>query len=64
MAGLWPGNGMVCVNQPLTRQGTSMVCVNQPLYSYFGSQVPINILEKRGPSIFCAVGLSETSVTA
>jgi hypothetical protein len=30
VAGERRGNGMVCVNRPLTRQGNGMVCVNRP----------------------------------
>jgi hypothetical protein len=27
----WQGNGMLRVNRPLTRQGNGMLCVNRPL---------------------------------
>jgi hypothetical protein len=30
IAGEWQGNGMVCVNWPLTWQGNGMVCMSWP----------------------------------
>jgi hypothetical protein len=34
VVGSWQGNGMICVNRPLTRQGNGIVCVNRPLRCY------------------------------
>jgi hypothetical protein len=38
--GEWQGNGMVCVNRPLTRQGNGIVCVNRPMSSLVLFSVP------------------------